>query len=101
MDISSLMKNAKKMQEQMQKMQEELANEQVEASSGGGMVKAVANGKQELISIKIDKEIVSSDDIGMLEDLVLAAVNDALRKAQDLVQEKMSGITGGMKIPGL
>ena len=100
-DMGSLLKNAKKIQEEMKKIQEELANEVVEASAGGGMVTVKANGRQEIISIKIDKEISGSLDTQMLEDLVLAAVNEALKKSQDLMQEKMGGISRGMQIPGL
>ena len=101
MDIGSLMKNAKRIQEQMQKMQDELALEVVEASSGGGIVTVKANGKQEIVSVKIEDEILSSGDVKMLEDLILAAVNEALRKSQQMLQERMSQLTGGMKIPGL
>lgn len=85
----------------MLKMQEELANETVESSVGGGMVKAVANGKQQLVSISIEKEAVDPDDVDMLQDLVLAAVNDALEKSQKMVSERMGQLTGGLNIPGL
>jgi len=101
MDINSLMKNAKKMQEKMQKIQDELADEAVEASSGGGMVTVSVNGKQEVLGIKIEPEILSSNDAKMIEDLVLAATNEALRKSQDMVKERMASLTGGMQIPGL
>jgi DNA-binding YbaB/EbfC family protein len=73
----------------------------VETTVGGGMVKAVANGKQELLSIKIDPEVVDPNDVQMLEDLIVAAVNDVLKKAQDMVSEEMTKLTGGFKIPGM
>jgi len=101
MDLTSMMKQARKVQEQVQNLQDELAHKTVEATSGGGMVHAVANGKQELLSVKIAPEIVSPDDIGMLEDLVSAAVNEALRSARALMQEEMTKITGGVRIPGI
>jgi DNA-binding YbaB/EbfC family protein len=78
-----------------------LAEKTVETSSGGGMVKVVANGKQQLVSIQIEQEVVDPDDVEMLQDLILAAVNDALTKAQDMVSEEMNKLTGGMNIPGL
>ena len=101
MDMGSLLKNAKKIQEEMQKIQEELGEVTVEASSGGGMVNVVANGRQNIVSIRIEPEIISSGDVKMVEDLILAAVNEALRKSQDMVQEKMGAVAGGMQIPGL
>jgi len=101
MNINKLMKQAQQMQAQMAKMQEELEEKTVEVSAGGGVVKVVINGKQEFLDIKIDPEAVDPDDVDMLEDLVLAAVNEALRKVQDMIQEEMSRITGGMNIPGM
>ncbi|MCD6320454.1 MAG: YbaB/EbfC family nucleoid-associated protein [Candidatus Desulfofervidaceae bacterium] len=101
MDINQLMKQAKKMQAKMAEMQAELAKKTVESSVGGGMVKVVANGRQEVISIKIDPEVVNPEDVEMLEDLILSAVNDALRRAQEMVSEEMKKLTGGLKIPGL
>lgn len=89
------------MQADMAKLQEELADRTVEASSGGGVVTVVANGKQEVISIKIKPEVVDPDDVEMLEDLILAATKEALRKAQEMVAQEMNKITGGIKIPGL
>lgn len=83
------------------KMQEELAEKTVETAAGGGMVKVVANGKQQVLSIQIEREVVDPDDVEMLQDLILAAVNDALTKAQEMVSAEMSKITGGMNIPGL
>jgi DNA-binding YbaB/EbfC family protein len=85
----------------MAAMQEEVAKKKVEATAGGGMVTVEANGKQELTAIKIDPEVVSKDDVQMLEDLVLAACNEALRKSRELVQQELGKLTGGLKIPGL
>jgi DNA-binding YbaB/EbfC family protein len=101
MDLTSMMKQARKVQEQVQSLQEELAHKTVEATSGGGMVRAVANGRQEIVSVRIAPEVVSPDDISMLEDLVSAAVNEALRSARALMQEEMTKITGGVRIPGI
>lgn len=97
--LSDLMKQAQRLQSQIQKMQEELAERTVEATSGGGMVTVVANGKQEIVSIKIDPEVVNKDDIEMLEDLIVAAVNEAKRRAQELVMNEISKLTGGLGIP--
>lgn len=100
-NMQSLMRQVQKMQKKMAKLQEELAEKTVEATVGGGMVTAVANGRQEIVSIKIDPEVVNPEDVEMLQDLVVAAVNEALRRSQEMVQEEMSKITGGLKIPGL
>lgn len=100
-NMGNLMKKAQQLQEKMAKLQEELGEKTVETSSGGGMVMVVANGKQEIISIKIDPEVVDTDDVEMLEDLVLAAVNDALYQAKQMVNEEMTKLTGGVKIPGI
>lgn len=99
--ISKMMKQAKKVQEQIAKMQEELQNKVVEASSGGGAVCVKVNGKQELVEIKIKPEAVDPEDIEMLEDLVMSAVNEGLRTAQNMASEEMGKITGGLNIPGL
>ncbi|BCA80900.1 YbaB/EbfC family nucleoid-associated protein [Desulfuromonas sp. AOP6] len=99
--LGNIMKQAQMMQQKMARMQEELAQREVEASAGGGMVTAVVNGKQQLISLKIDQGVVDPEDIEMLQDLVVAAVNEAIKKSQDMMQEEMSKITGGMNIPGL
>ena len=99
--LGKTMKQAQQLQSKMFKLQEELAEKTVETSSGGGMVKVVANGKQQLVSIQIEQEVVDPDDVEMLQDLILAAVNDALNKAQEMVSEEMSKLTGGMNIPGL
>ncbi len=100
-NLGSIMKQAQKMQAQIAKIQEELAQKTVEASAGGGMVSVVANGKQEIVSIKIEPEVVDPKDVEMLQDLVVAAVNEALRKAQEMIAEEMSKVTGGLQIPGL
>ncbi|ATW26429.1 YbaB/EbfC family nucleoid-associated protein [Candidatus Formimonas warabiya] len=100
-NMQKMMKQVQKMQADMARLQEELAGRTVEASSGGGAVTIVANGKQEVVSIKIKQEAVDPDDVEMLEDMLLAAVNEAIRKSQEMVSGEMSKITGGMKIPGL
>ena len=99
--MAGMLKQAQKMQEQMSKLQEEAATKTVEATSGGGMVTAVVNGKQQLVSIKIEKDVVDPSDIEMLQDLVEAAVNEGLRKSQELLASEMGKLTGGMNIPGL
>jgi DNA-binding YbaB/EbfC family protein len=95
------MKEAQKLQQQMEKMQAEVAQRKVDATAGGGMVTVEANGKQEIVSIKIDPEVINKDDAQMLEDLVLAACNEALRKSRDMMQQELGKLTGGLKIPGL
>jgi nucleoid-associated protein EbfC len=99
--MGDMMKQAQKLQAKMVKLQEELAEKTVETSAGGGMVKVVANGKQQIVSINIEKEVVDPEDVEMLQDLVLAAINDALAKSQEMVSGEMSKLTGGLKIPGL
>ncbi len=99
--LGDMMKQVQKMQAKMEEIQAELAEERIEATSGGGMVKAIVNGKQEIIEIKIEKEVVDPDDVEMLEDLIVAALNQALEKAQELAADRMSALTGGLKIPGL
>ena len=101
MDISSLMKQAQDFQQKMGQVQEELAKKTVTSEVGGGMVKVTVNGKQELLSIQIEKEVINPDDAGMLQDLIAAAVNDAMRKAREMIQSEMGQLTGGIKIPGL
>jgi DNA-binding YbaB/EbfC family protein len=96
-----MMKQAQKLQAQMAKLQEDLANLTVEASSGGGAVTAVVSGQQQLISIKISPEVVDPGDMEMLQDMVLAAVNEAMAKAQEAAAKQMSSLTGGLNIPGL
>ncbi len=100
-NMGQLLKQAQKFQSQMSKVQEELGDEKVEASSGGGMVTVVVNGKQELLSIVIDPEVVDPEDIEMLQDLVMAAVNDAMTRAKDMMNEGMGKLTKGMNIPGM
>jgi DNA-binding YbaB/EbfC family protein len=99
--IGNIMKQAQQMQRRMAQLQEELANKQVEASAGGGMVTATVNGKQQLLGLKIDPAAVDPDDVEMLQDLVIAAVNEALKQSQQMASEEMSKLTGGMNIPGL
>ena len=99
--MANMMKQAQKLQSQMLKLQEELAEKTVESSSGGGMVKVIANGRQQIVSIQIEKEVVDPEDVEMLQDLVLAAANDALAKAQEMVSSEMGKLTGGLNIPGL
>lgn len=99
--FGNMMKEAQRLQQQMAALQEEIGKRKVDATAGGGMVTVEANGKQELLSIKIDPEVINRDDAQMLEDLVLAACNEALRKSRDLVQQELGKLTGGLKIPGL
>ena len=99
--IGQMMKQAQKMQAQILKIQEEMAERSVEASSGGGMVSVTANGKQEVLSVRIEREVVDPEDVEMLQDLVVAAVNEALKKAQEMVAEEMAKVTGGLQLPGL
>ena len=100
-NMNNMMKQVQKMQKDMQQMQEEIGNKEVEATAGGGAVTVKANGKKEIISIKIKEEVVDKDDIEMLEDLVLTAVNQALSQADAMMSSGLSGITGGLNIPGL
>ncbi|MEF9475584.1 MAG: YbaB/EbfC family nucleoid-associated protein [Candidatus Mariimomonas ferrooxydans] len=99
--FGDMMRQAKKMQQEMGKIQEESKKKTVEASAGGGMVTVIANGGMEIVSIKIEREVVNPDDIEMLQDLIVAAVNETLRQAQQMVNEEMSKVTGGMNLPGL
>jgi hypothetical protein len=99
--LGDIMRQAQKLQDEMQRMQEEAKKKTVEASAGGGMVTVVANGGGEIVSIKIEKDVVNPDDVEMLQDLILAATNEALRRAQQMVNEDMSKLTMGMQIPGL
>ena len=99
--MNSVIKQAQKMQEEMERVQSDLETKTVEASAGGGMVEVTAYGKKEILSIKIPPEVVDPDDIETLEDLVMVAVNDAIKKADDMMTEGMSAVTGGINIPGL
>jgi DNA-binding YbaB/EbfC family protein len=96
-----MMQQAQKLQAQLLKAQEELASLTVEASSGGGAVTVTMNGQQQILSVKIAKEVVNPEDVEMLEDMVLSAVKEAQAKAQETAAKKMGGLTGGLKIPGL
>jgi hypothetical protein len=100
-DIGKLLKQAQQMQSKMARMQEELADRTVEASAGGGMVKVVMNGKHEVVSVKIDPEVVDPGDVEMLEDLVAAAVTEAANQVEEMVRNEMSSLTGGMPLPGM
>jgi len=99
--FGNLLKQAQQMHTKINQLQEEMAGKTVEASSGGGMVNIVMNGKQEVISIRIDPEVVNREEIDMLQDLIAAAVNEALRKSHEMMTEEMKKITGGLAIPGL
>lgn len=100
-DMKDLLKQAQSMQGRMAEIQQELASKQVEGSSGGGMVRAVATGRQEIVSISIEKSVIDPDDVEMLQDLITAAVNDALRRSHKLAQKDLSSLVGGMNIDGL
>jgi DNA-binding YbaB/EbfC family protein len=95
------MKQAKKMQERMMELQEELATKTVEATAGGGMVSVTVNGKFEVLSLKIEREVINPEDVEMLQDLIVAALNEGIRKAQEMAASEMAKVTGGMQIPGL
>jgi DNA-binding YbaB/EbfC family protein len=99
--INDLVRQAQVMQKKMEKTKEELAERTVEASAGGGMVNVVVNGAQDLVSISIDPKAVDPEDVEMLQDLVLAATNEALKKSKDMMEEEMGKLTGGMKMPGM
>lgn len=99
--MGNMMKQAQKLQSRMASLQEEMAEKVVEATAGGGMIKVTANGRQQILSIQIEKEVVDPDDVEMLQDLILAAVNDALAKSNEMVSAEMSKLTGGLQIPGL
>lgn len=99
--LGDIMKQAQMFQEQMARIQEEAGAKTVEAASGGGMVNVVANGRGEIFSIKIEPEVVNPQDIEMLQDLIVAAINEALKKSQEMMKEEMGRLTGGLRIPGL
>ena len=100
-NMNNLMKQAQKLQKEMEEMQKELESKEFEASVGGGAVVVKVNGKKEVLAIKIKEEVVDSDDVEMLEDLVLSAVNEALKKAEEASSNQMGKLTGGLNIPGL
>ena len=99
--LGNLMKQAQMMQKKMEQMQQELEGREVEASAGGGMVTARVNGKQKLLALNIEPDVVDPEDVEMLQDLIVAAVNEAVKKSQEMMQEEMGKLTGGMNIPGL
>ncbi|MBI1865490.1 MAG: YbaB/EbfC family nucleoid-associated protein [Nitrospirae bacterium] len=99
--LGDIMKQAQAVQERLKQVQEEAGGKTVEATAGGGMVTVVMNGRQEVQSVKIDRSVVNPDDVEMLEDLVSAAFNEALRRAQAMMSEEMAKVTGGLNIPGL
>jgi len=100
-DMGKLLKQAQQMQAKMAQMQAELAEKSVEASAGGGMVKVVMNGRHEIVSVKIDPEVVDPQDVEMLEDLVASAVTEAVNRVEEMVRDEMSSITGGLPLPGM
>ncbi|RJP33065.1 MAG: YbaB/EbfC family nucleoid-associated protein [Actinobacteria bacterium] len=100
-NVQKMMKQAQKLQRQMMEAQEALVDERIEATAGGGMVKVIADGQQNIIELKINPEAVDPEDVEMLEDLVLAAISEALRKSRELAEERLGEFTKGMKIPGL
>ncbi len=99
--LGNILKQAQQMHSKITQLQEEMAAKTVEASSGGGMVNVVMNGKQEVLSVRIDPEVVNKEDIEMLQDLLVAALNEAIRKSQEMMAEEMKKITGGLSIPGI
>ncbi len=100
-NMGQLMKQAQQFQSKMAKLQEELGDKTVEASAGGGMVTVVVNGKQEMLSIQIDPEVIDREDPEMLQDLIMAAVNDGLTRAKNMMNEEMGELTKGLNVPGL
>jgi len=100
-NMQKMLKQVQKVQEEMARVQETLSNERVEGTAGGGVVRAVANGHGDFVSITIDPSVVDPSDVSMLEDLVVAAAGEALRKARELAAERMKAVTGGLQIPGL
>jgi hypothetical protein len=99
--LSDIMRQAQKLQQEMARVQEEVKSKTVEATAGGGMVTVVANGAGEIVSVKIERDVVNPDDVEMLEDLIVAASNEALRRSQEMMQAEMAKITGGLQLPGL
>lgn len=100
-NMNNMMKQVKKMQEQMEKAQQDIEEKEFESTSGGGVVSATVNGKKELVKIKIDPDVIDPEDSEMLEDLIVAAINDAMKKADQYTNETMGKLTGGLNIPGL
>ena len=99
--LGSILKQAQQMHSKISQLQEEMAGKTVDGSSGGGMINVVMNGKQEILSVRIDPEVVNREEIEMLQDLIAAAVNEAIRKSHEMMQEEMKKITGGLSLPGL
>ncbi|MGE5189264.1 MAG: YbaB/EbfC family nucleoid-associated protein [Gemmatimonadota bacterium] len=100
-DFQDLLRQAQQMQERMAKLQEELGGRTVEATAGGGMVAVVMNGRQEVVSVRIEKEVVSPDDVELLQDLVRGAVNEAVSRSRKMMAEEIGKVTGGLNLPGL
>lgn len=101
MKFDKILKQAQKMQADMARIQEELANERIEGLAGGGMVKVTVNGQGDILEVHLEREVIDPEDKEMLEDLIVAAINDAVRKSREVASQRMSGLTGGMGIPGL
>lgn len=99
--LADIVRQAQKMQSKMEEVQNELANKTIEANSGGGMVVAVVNGNKELVALRLEAEVVDPQDIAMLQDLIIAAVNQGMKQASEMAEEEMGKVTGGLKIPGL
>lgn len=100
-DVSKLLRQFQKLQSEMKKVQQEIAKEEVTGSSGGGMVEVTINGKFEVVDVRIEKKLLKGDDAQMLEDLILAAVNNGMNKVQELIKEKLGRFTGGLQLPGI
>lgn len=100
-NMKEMMRQAQRLHSKMSKLQEELAERTIEVTVGGGMVRAVANGKPEIVSIAIEKDVVDPEDVEMLQDLVVAAVNEALSRSREMVEGEMAKLTGGLKLPGM
>lgn len=100
-DMEGILRQAQQVQERIARVQEELAGKTVEASAGGGMVTVVVNGRQEVVSVRIEKEVVSPDDVGLLQDLVAGAANEAISRSRKMMADEMAKITGGLNLPGL
>ena len=100
-DMQDILRQAQQMQERLARTQEELAGKTVEASAGGGMVTVVVNGRQEVVSVRIEKEVVSPDDVELLQDLVVGAMNEAMSRSRKMMAEEMAKVTGGLNLPGL
>ena len=99
--LGNILKQAQEVQSRIAQLQEEMAGRRVEATAGGGMVSVIMNGKQEVLSIQIDPEVVNREDMEMLQDLIRAALNEAIRKSREMMAEEMKKLTGGLSIPGL